>query len=387
MKKGFTLVEIIVVLAVVAILIAMVLPHMARIFQVSKNATLDDLETIKKAIVGDPAKGENKSRTSFGYMGDMGRLPSSLMDLLAQGNQPGYVYNPTLKVGAGWRGPYLQTPKGNPERFNPDSFGNDYIYDTTPYMSPDTGVQVIAKIVSPGPDLTPNTSDDLKIEIFKSEAFSQVSGSVKDHLFNYIPNVKVTLNYPDKGTLSNVQTITDSQGRYVFNDIPFGNRSITVEPHLVYQAKTAVTTSAGVNLQFQVTNYSSNPVTVNSLKAVYSSSPVAYFEEVWIGGVCVWNYKNFGGVRAGSGQVVPFSSAQTITGTNLPNETVTVSLQAPRIELTDLIIGRLFQGQTITVQINGFKDAAGSGGNPVSVSSVPFEITFSDGSVAAFLPS
>ncbi len=387
MKKGFTFIEIIVVLAVVAILIAMVLPYMPRIFQQSEKATLDDLDTIKKAILGDPTMVEKKSRTSFGYMGDMGSLPSSLMDLLVQGIQPGFVYNPTLKAGVGWRGPYLQTPKGKTGQFNPDAYGNAYIYDTTQYVSPDTGVLVIAKIVSPGADLQANTPDDLKIEIFKSEAFSQVSGSVKDLLYNYIPNVEVTINYSNNGTLSYVQTITDSQGRYVFNDIPFGNRSITVEPQLVYQAKTALTTSAGVNLQFQVTNYSPNPITINSLKAVYSSSPVAYFEEVWIGGVSVWNYKNFGGVRAGSGQVVPFSSAQSINGTNLPNETVTVSLQAPRIELTDLIIGRLFQGQTITVQIIGFKDAPGSGGNPVSVSSVPFQVTFSDGSVAAFLPS
>lgn len=387
MKKGFTFIEIIVVLSIIAILIALLLPYMPRIFQQSEKATLNDLAVIKKAIVGDPAMIGKKSRTSFGYMGDMGTLPASLMDLLVQGAKPGYVYNPTLKAGAGWRGPYLQSPKGTAGQFIPDAYGNAYIYDTTQYVSPDTGGLVIAKIVSPGPDLTANTSDDLKIEIFKGEAFSQVLGSVKDPWYNYIPNVRVSVNYSNNGTLAYVQEITDSRGRYVFSDIPFGDRSITMEPRLVYQAKTAFTTSAGVNLQFQVTNYSPNPVTINSLQAVYSSSPVAYFEEVWIGGVSVWDYKNFGNVRAGSGQVVPFSSAQTITGTNLPNETVTVFLQAPRIELTDLIIGRLFQGQTVTVQINGFKDAPGSGGIPVGVSSVPFEITFSDGSVAAFLPS
>ena len=386
MKRGFTLIEIVVTVAVVTILLAMILPYLPRVFQESRKPTLSDLENIKLGIMGEPTKVANKVRTSFGYFGDMGRLPSSLQDLLIQGSQPGYAYNQDLRVGAGWRGPYLRALEGNPGQFKPDAYGNAYIYDTTQYMSADTGGLVIGKIVSPGADLTANTSDDLKIEIFKSEAFGQISGLVKDQDFNYVPNVKVTINYPNNGILSSLQTVTDSNGRYVFSDIPFGNRSITIEPQLVYKSKSAYTKGGGTDLFLQVTNYATNAITINSLTAVYSSDPVAYFEEVLIGGVSLWRFQNFGNVRAASGQTIPFSSSKTLAGTNLPNETLMVSVHEPTIVLTDRVIGRFNQGQTITVRIRGFKDAQTGAGAGVDITGVPFQITFSDGSVASFIP-
>lgn len=383
MKRGFTLIEVVVTVAVIAFLMAMILPYLPRVLQASRTTTLRDLENIKKGIMGDQTKVANKARTSFGYFGDIGKLPSSLNDLLAQGSQPGFVYNQNLQVGAGWRGPYLQSAQDMAGQFKPDAYGSAYIYDTTQYVSADTGVPVIAKIVSIGPDGVADTTDDLKIEIFKSEGFGQISGRVKDQDFNYVPNVKVTINYPNNGILSSLQTATDSNGRCVFSDIPFGNRSITIEAQLVYNSQSAfLKGKEGTDLSFQVTNYAMNAITINSLTAVYSSSPAAYFEEVLLDKVSVWKFQNFGNVRAASGQVIPFPP-KTLAGTNLPNETLMISVQQPTIVFTDRIIGRLNQGQTMTVGIRGFKDATGAA---VDMSGVPFQVTFSDGSVMSFIP-
>lgn len=387
MKKGFTLFEVLVVIAVVAVLVTFSLTYLPRLFShESKQLTLENLEMIKKGMVGDPAQVENRVRISYGYLGDMGRLPSSLMDLLVQGAQPGYAYDQSKKAGAGWRGPYLRLPQGQAGQFNPDPYGSAYIYHQTQYASPDTGGLVLANVVSPGADLAANSTDDLRIEVFQTEVHSQITGAVKDRSYTYVPNVKVEINYPSNGTLTSQQVVTDAQGRYVFSNIPFGPRSLTVEPQLVYETGTALTSTQGANLQFQATNYSPNAVTVTSLKATYAASPAAYYEQVVVNGTTQWDYRNYGNVRAGSGQVVSFSSAVTAAGTNVSNLSISVSLQAPRVELTDIIIGTVFRGQTLTIQINGFKDASGSGGSPVDVTAVPFQVTFSDGSVASFVP-
>ncbi len=387
MKRGFSLIEIVVTLAVVAVLLVMVFPDLRRIFQAGRQTTLSDLQNIKLAITGDPSQISRKARTSFGYVGDMGNIPSSLMDLIVQGNQAPYVYNQALQVGAGWRGPYLQVPMGAAGQFKPDAYGNDYIYNTTPYTSADTGVQVIAKITSIGADATPNTSDDLKIEIFQSETFGEISGLVKDQDFNYVGNCKMTINYPSNGISTSRQVLTDSTGRYSFSNIPYGIRSITIEPQLIYRSKSALTKGgAADDLSFQVTNYAMNAITLSSLAATISSDLPAYFEEVLLDNVSVWKFQNFGNVRAASGQVIPFPP-RTLAGTNLPKDTLMISVQAPMTVLTDRVIGRLNQGQTMTVRIKGFNDTQTGGGHALGVAEVPIQVNFSDGSVAYFIPT
>jgi prepilin-type N-terminal cleavage/methylation domain-containing protein len=97
---GFTLLEVVIVLAILAIVLGVMVPMGLQLFQAERGSAVEtELRTIYAAIVGDPARGV------FGYVGDVGSYPVSLLDL---------VVPLTDEAGtpvSGWRGPYLQNPR------------------------------------------------------------------------------------------------------------------------------------------------------------------------------------------------------------------------------------------------------------------------------------
>jgi general secretion pathway protein G len=86
MRRGFTLIELIVVIAIIAVLAAVVAPNAFRAIDKSRvSATVADLNAIKTA--------------SFGFFGDCGVWPATT----ATG--AGFVSN--AAATAGWDGPYI----------------------------------------------------------------------------------------------------------------------------------------------------------------------------------------------------------------------------------------------------------------------------------------
>jgi hypothetical protein len=89
-SAGFTVLEIAAALFILALMAAVFAPLASGLIDTNRsNAELDTLRAIYTAIVGDP-----KSNT-FGYLGDVGDYPSSLIDLVQSPGLPG------------WNGPYL----------------------------------------------------------------------------------------------------------------------------------------------------------------------------------------------------------------------------------------------------------------------------------------
>jgi prepilin-type N-terminal cleavage/methylation domain-containing protein len=107
-RRGFSLIEIVVALAVLATIAALVVPTLAGLIRTDKErATQRQVERVWRAIFGNPANGE------FGYVGDMGRLPTSLSELVDQGTQIAFhtadgATEHVGRIGTGWRGPYLK---------------------------------------------------------------------------------------------------------------------------------------------------------------------------------------------------------------------------------------------------------------------------------------
>ena len=105
-KKGFTLIEIMLVVIIIGILVAMIVPNIAgRSEQARKTAARTDIES-------------NLSTALDLYRMDVGQYPTSEQGLSA------LIAEPTASpVPSQWNGPYLKKKK-----IPKDPWGHDYVY-------------------------------------------------------------------------------------------------------------------------------------------------------------------------------------------------------------------------------------------------------------------
>lgn len=140
---GFTLIEVIVVIAVISILAAMAVPYAVKIIDQSREeATKKQMEEIHRAIMGDP-----KGPTA-GFLGDRGGLPANLT-MLNTPWAPGQTTG-TLGVKYGYYGPYVKIGY-SAGAYLVDGWGTNLVYN-----SPGAG-----QITSYGPNRALGGGDDI----------------------------------------------------------------------------------------------------------------------------------------------------------------------------------------------------------------------------------
>lgn len=131
MKKGFTLLELIVVLSVIIVLAGMLLPQVNRVVNKARIAKAQaELEHIKSAMLA--------------YKEDVGELPPAESNPL-EGNLDGSSAESALLSddgSTGWNGPYLDSSIGL------DPWGNHYRYED----NDGTSGRPISYLLSYGPD-------------------------------------------------------------------------------------------------------------------------------------------------------------------------------------------------------------------------------------------
>lgn len=256
-QAGFTIGEMVIVIAIIAILAALITPLAVNtITQGRIDACIKELENIKKAIVGDPELVQNGTRSSFGFVGDIGLLPATLDQLTDGTGLPAYPQtSPSGNTTWGWRGNYISDYR--------DPWGRDYLYiNNWPGGSPTFLAlpPIIAVIRSVGPDGQDDggADDDISIVIRTDEAFSMVSGNMLDECGAGVQYQSVQLNYPVGTTTLGSQLLIPGAGQVVFNftiPVPIGVREIS------FLAEVGDTTT---QTQFMIIN--NGPSTTRNLK-------------------------------------------------------------------------------------------------------------------------
>lgn len=122
-QRGFTLIELVIVIVVLGILAAFAAPRFADIGSSSKRtATLDEMTSLKRAIVGNPSALAGGEYINRGFEGDVGQAPARLEDLTSKPDSiPAYDKLTRL----GWNGPYFDSSGGS---YLKDAWGVAYAY-------------------------------------------------------------------------------------------------------------------------------------------------------------------------------------------------------------------------------------------------------------------
>lgn len=227
-QAGFTLMELVMVIAILGVLTVMsIVPITNSIDESRFRETIDRLRVIRNAMIGDPDLTENNVRTSFGYLGDVGRIPTAVQGinaLVTNPALPAWSLSAAIRVGAGWNGPYLSSAQAG-TNFTLDGWNRAITYN--PAANPPTLVSLGADGAAGGTGF----NSDITVDIPPTLQTATINGFVSNNGVPYVGALQVDVNYPNGSgalTLTTDTLIPADNGYFSVANVPFGVRSVTV---------------------------------------------------------------------------------------------------------------------------------------------------------------
>lgn len=221
-NRGFTLIEVVVTLAILGALAAAILPLTVQQRDQRRLAeTREQLRSLHEAILGTPAAFDPEDDRSFGFLGDMGQLPDSLLLLQQRETLPSFQVEPLYGIGAGWRGPYLPDElAGDSADARLDAFGRRLRYSTA--SSTEGGLALTGRIQSAGPDGVMETDDDILSPILERQVTSEVHGFLVSASGQALASAPVGVAFRADGVVDTAVVLTDDDGEWVLSGVPLG---------------------------------------------------------------------------------------------------------------------------------------------------------------------
>jgi len=205
-NAGYSLVEIVVVIIILGIIASVAVSSLRNVDDIAKTEqTKTHLRKLGNAVAGNPELISGGIRTDYGYVGDIGNLPSSLDDLVAN---PGSYST--------WNGPYVKdefsTGSGDSEYDN-DAWGKVLIYSGgVSITSNGSGSAINQKLA--------NTTDDL---LYNNVNLVIVDTDNNPPGVDYKDSVLFLLTYPDGAGGTTTESIyPEADGLAQYDSIPIG---------------------------------------------------------------------------------------------------------------------------------------------------------------------
>jgi prepilin-type N-terminal cleavage/methylation domain-containing protein len=254
-KPGFTLIEVILVVLLIGILAGLAANLLTNTLDQARfDETQRKMTVLSNAMVGNPDLNTNGVRSDFGFVGDIGRLPTSLTELVTQGALPAW----NAATGIGWHGPYVPGDFAqNPDGYRTDGWGTLFTYANATGVVTSLGSDGAAAGTGYAADFsTPDRTAPT------DQRVGTITGLVTDLLGNPLASVAggtVTVsvtNHPVAGAATTVSTTTGADGAYTLSPIIIGRRTlqvtVTTGTATTYPPKVAIVTPtqpAQVNFQ------------------------------------------------------------------------------------------------------------------------------------------
>ncbi|OFZ18219.1 MAG: hypothetical protein A2Z20_11895 [Bdellovibrionales bacterium RBG_16_40_8] len=225
--RGFTLLEVLMVVLLTGVLATVsVLTITSGIDDARFSSTVAEMNSLRDALIGNTDLQEGGIRSNFGYLGDIGALPTNaqgLNALLANPGVPAWNVNTTSRFALGWNGPYI-TGGGVSSDYTKDSWDRNYIFDFT------TNPATITSRGADGAVGGTQFNQDIVVQIPLSLQRATVHGFISNSGSPYTGTADVDLYYPVAGVLTTVTTAVAiaANGYFNFANVPFGRRSAKI---------------------------------------------------------------------------------------------------------------------------------------------------------------
>ena len=193
--------------------------------------TIQEMVEIRKGMIGDINQRNGNARSDFGYLGDVGFVPTNAIGIAGLTSIPGGItawsIDATANYGIGWNGPYVELSNATGAAdYLTDAWGNAYTYASAARTLTSLGADGAAGGTGYDADITLSfTANDIGTTVHgfildSANAFESFTGTAEVRLY--------TADTTGALSTRTFSVLPAFFGYFFFANVPLGKRSISI---------------------------------------------------------------------------------------------------------------------------------------------------------------